>query len=114
MLSQMDPALVAYCDKIVTQGGPMHMPEELGGSTFPLTPVMQLGTVTRVSARLRNVQPEVNPDQSYGALKRPKKNVDAAHAGIYVLVYFFVVPHFRSYHACFTAAAVCLVYYSLT
>ncbi|EXB68718.1 ATPase family AAA domain-containing protein [Morus notabilis] len=80
MLSQMDPALVAYCDKIVTQGGPMHMPEELGGSTFPLTPVMQLGTVTRVSARLRNVQPEVNPDQSYGALKRPKKNVDAAHA----------------------------------
>ncbi|XP_015886890.3 ATPase family AAA domain-containing protein At1g05910 isoform X1 [Ziziphus jujuba] len=79
MLSQMDPALVAYCDKIAAQGGPMLIPDDLGGSTFPSTPVVQLGTVTRASARLRNVQPEVNLDQSYEALKRPKKNVDAAH-----------------------------------
>ncbi|XP_062173203.1 ATPase family AAA domain-containing protein At1g05910 isoform X2 [Alnus glutinosa] len=80
MLSQMDPALVAYCDKIADQGGPVHMLDDLGGSTFPSTPVVQLGTVTRASARLRNVQPEVNLDQSYEALKRPKKNADAAHA----------------------------------
>lgn len=82
MLSQMDPALVAYCDKIAAQGGPMHLPDDMAGSTFPSNPVVQLGTVTRVSARLRNVQPEVNLDQSYEALKRPKKNADAAHAGI--------------------------------
>ncbi|KAK7832436.1 atpase family aaa domain-containing protein [Quercus suber] len=80
MLSQMDPALVAYCDKIAAQGGPMHLPDDMAGSTFPSNPVVQLGTVTRVSARLRNVQPEVNLDQSYEALKRPKKNADAAHA----------------------------------
>ncbi|XP_044499332.1 ATPase family AAA domain-containing protein At1g05910 isoform X2 [Mangifera indica] len=80
MLSQMDPALVSYCDKIAAQGGPTHLPDDLGGSIFPTTPVVQLGTVTRASARLRNVQPEVNLDQSYEALKRPKKNADAAHA----------------------------------
>lgn len=93
MLSQMDPALVAYCDKIASQGGPLHIPEELRGSTFPSTPVVQLGTMTRVSARLRNVQPEVNLDQSYEALKRPKKNVDSANTGTQasiVLVYFSV------------------------
>ncbi|OAY51915.1 ATPase family AAA domain-containing protein At1g05910 isoform X1 [Manihot esculenta] len=78
MLSQMDPALVAYCDKIAAQGGPVHVPDDLGGSIFPSTPVVQLAAVTRASARLRNVQPEVNLDQSYEALKRQKKNVDSA------------------------------------
>lgn len=87
MLSQMDPALVAYCDKIAALGGPMLIPDDLGGSTFPSTPVVQLGTVTRASARLRNVQPEVNLDQSYEALKRPKKNVDSAHTGIQAFNY---------------------------
>ncbi|KAA8539253.1 hypothetical protein F0562_025945 [Nyssa sinensis] len=58
----------------------MAMPDDAGGSAFPTTPVVQLATVTRASARLRNVQPEVNLDQSYEVLKRPKKNVDAAHA----------------------------------
>ncbi|XP_022761763.1 ATPase family AAA domain-containing protein At1g05910 isoform X2 [Durio zibethinus] len=77
MLSQMDPALVAYCDKIAAQGGPAHMPDDLGLSTIPSIPVVQLGTVTRASARLRNVQPEVNL-QGYEALKRPKKNADTA------------------------------------
>lgn len=88
MLSQMDPALVAYCDKIATQGGPMHVPDDMGGSTFPSTPVVQLGTVTRASARLRNVQPDVNLDQSYEALKRPKKNADVAQAGIETSIEF--------------------------
>lgn len=88
MLSQMDPALVACCDKIAAQGGPMHMPDDMEGSSFPSTPVVQLGTVTRASARLRNVQPEVNLDQSYEALKRPKKNADAAHAGIETFIEF--------------------------
>ena len=54
MLSQMDPALVAYCDKIAAQGGPVHVPDDLGGSIFPSPSVVQLGTVTR------DVQPEVN------------------------------------------------------
>ncbi|KAI8003822.1 ATPase family AAA domain-containing protein [Camellia lanceoleosa] len=80
MLSQMDPALVAFCEKIVAEGGPVPVPDELAGSSFPETPVVQLATVTRASARLRNFQPEVNLDRSYEALKRPKKNVDAAHA----------------------------------
>ncbi|TYJ44928.1 hypothetical protein E1A91_A02G019500v1 [Gossypium mustelinum] len=77
MLSQMDPALVAYCDKIAAQGGPAHMPDDLG--LPPAVPVMQLGTLTRASARLRNVQPEADL-QSYKALKRPKKNADTAPA----------------------------------
>ncbi|CAI0541139.1 unnamed protein product [Linum tenue] len=81
MLSQMDPALVAYCDKIAAQGGPMQLPDDIWGTIFPSTPVVQLGTaVTRASARLRNVQPEVNLDQSYKVLKRPRKTVDAAAA----------------------------------
>nr|XP_023895040.1 ATPase family AAA domain-containing protein At1g05910-like isoform X2 [Quercus suber] len=85
MLSQMDPALVAYCDKIAAQGGPMHLPDDMAGYTFTFpssNPVVQLGsTVSRASALLHNVhQLEVNLDQSYdGALmKRPKKNADIA------------------------------------
>lgn len=85
MLSQMDPALVAYCDKIAAQGGPMHLPDDMAGSTFTFpssNSVVQLGsTVSRASARLHNVhQLEVNLDQSYdGALmKRPKRNADIA------------------------------------
>ncbi|CAK9161140.1 unnamed protein product [Ilex paraguariensis] len=79
MLSQMDPALVSFCEKIAAEGGPVSIPDDLGGSALPQTPVCQMATVTRASARLRNVQPEVNLDQSYEALKRPKKNIDAAH-----------------------------------
>nr|GMC56244.1 ATPase family AAA domain-containing protein At1g05910 isoform X1 [Ipomoea batatas] len=77
MLSQMDPALVAFCEKIAAEGGPMSVPDEYGSSIVPQSPV--LTAVTRVSARLRNVQPEVNLDQSYEALKRPKKHADMAH-----------------------------------
>ncbi|KAL4299766.1 hypothetical protein AHAS_Ahas17G0133700 [Arachis hypogaea] len=78
MISQMDPALVAYCDKIAAQGGPVHLSNELRGSTFPATPVVQLGTATKLSARLRNVEPEVSVDQSYEALKHTKKSSDVA------------------------------------
>ncbi|KAG6742487.1 hypothetical protein POTOM_053359 [Populus tomentosa] len=96
MLSQMDPALVTYCDKIAAQGGPVQIPDDLGGSIFPSTPVVQLGTVTRTSARLRNVQPDVNLDQSYEALKRQKKNADATHASVFIgnvlLILLFVFP----------------------
>lgn len=81
MLSQMDPALVAFCDKIAAQGGPTQMPDDFGSSVLQQTPVVQTLTVTRASARLRNVQPEVNLGQSYEALKRPKKNVDILPAG---------------------------------
>jgi len=88
MLSQMDPALITYCDKIAAQGGPVQVPDDLGGSIFPSTPVVQLGT-TRTSARLRNVQPDVNLDQSYEALKRQKKNADATHAGMYIGNFIF-------------------------
>ncbi|XP_014494041.1 ATPase family AAA domain-containing protein At1g05910 isoform X3 [Vigna radiata var. radiata] len=79
MLSQMDPALIAYCDKIASQGGPVQLSDELEDSTFPASPVVQLGTGTRMSARLRHVQPEVNVDQSYEALKRAKK-ITEVHA----------------------------------
>ncbi|XP_047319146.1 ATPase family AAA domain-containing protein At1g05910 isoform X2 [Impatiens glandulifera] len=84
MLSQMDPALISFCEKITAEGGPTPIPDELeDGSIFPTIPVVQLATaVTRASARLRNVQPEVNLDQSYEALKRPpKKTTDAAEEG---------------------------------
>ncbi|XP_011656547.1 ATPase family AAA domain-containing protein At1g05910 isoform X1 [Cucumis sativus] len=79
MLTQMDPALIAFCDNIAAQGGPLNVPDALRGTVFPSAPAMQLGTVTRASARLRNVQPEVDFNRSYEALKRPKKNTDAAH-----------------------------------
>ncbi|RYR79073.1 hypothetical protein Ahy_A01g003942 [Arachis hypogaea] len=78
MISQMDPALVAYCDKIAAQGGPVHLSNELRGSTFPATPVVKLGTATRLSARLHNVEPEVSVDQSYEALKHTKKSSNVA------------------------------------
>lgn len=81
MLSQMDPALVAFCDKIDAQGGPAHLPDDIAGLVLPATPVLQQTATTRMSARLRHVQPEVNLCQSYEALKRTKKNLDMEDAG---------------------------------
>lgn len=80
MLSQMDPALVAFCEKIAEDGGPLTLPEDIAGSSFQHVPIVHIATMTRASARLRHVQPDVNVDQSYEALKRPKKNVDPSHA----------------------------------
>lgn len=77
----MDPSLVAFCEKIADEGGPVSMPDDFGISTLPQTPVVQMTTMTRASARLRNVQPNVNVDQSYEALKRPKKHIDTAQIG---------------------------------
>ncbi|KAJ4905020.1 ATPase family AAA domain-containing protein [Raphanus sativus] len=78
MLSQMDPALLTYCDKIAAEGGPAQIPDDLSGSILGLAPVVQMGTVTRASARLRNVQPEVNIEREHEGLKKPKKTADAA------------------------------------
>ncbi|KAL0351375.1 UNVERIFIED_CONTAM: ATPase family AAA domain-containing protein [Sesamum calycinum] len=78
MLSQMDPSLVAFCDKIADEGGPVSLPVDIGGSSVLQTPVIQMMSITRASARLRNVQPEVNLDQSYEAIKRQKKHADAS------------------------------------
>jgi len=75
----MDPALAAYCDKIASEGGPVQLSDELEDSTFPASPVVGIGT--RMSARLRHVQPAVNVDQSYEALKRTKK-ITEVHAGM--------------------------------
>lgn len=75
MLSQMDPALVAFCDSIASQGGPTRLPED-SATSYPLNPVVQQVHVTRASARLRNVQPEMNVSQSYEVLKRSKRNND--------------------------------------
>lgn len=75
MLSQMDPALVAFCDSIASQGGPTRLPED-SATTFHLNPVVQQVHVTRASARLRNVQPAMNVSQSYEVLKRSKRNND--------------------------------------
>lgn len=91
MLTQMDPALVSFCDKIATQGGPIRIPEELcTGPTLPATPVVQLASATRTSARLRHVQPEVNLCQSYEALKRTKKHNDTEQSGTYC--HCFLLP----------------------
>lgn len=87
MLSQMDPSLVAFCDKIAAEGGPVSLPDDLQDSVLLQTPVVQATSVTRASARLRNVQPEVNLDQSYESLKRQKKHIDNSHTGkIYTIV----------------------------
>ncbi|GLJ11527.1 hypothetical protein SUGI_0169700 [Cryptomeria japonica] len=73
MLSQMDPALVAFCDKIAAQGGPTHLSED-STTNFPSNPVAQPVHITRASEFLRNVQPDMNVSQSYEVLKRSKQN----------------------------------------
>ncbi|PAN13353.1 hypothetical protein PAHAL_2G330600 [Panicum hallii] len=73
MLSQMDPSLVSFCDKIASQGGPLQVVDDEDSSILQAAPVAQLVSGTRISARLRNVQPEVNLSQSYEVLKRQKK-----------------------------------------
>ncbi|GLJ11489.1 hypothetical protein SUGI_0168750 [Cryptomeria japonica] len=75
MLSQMDPALVAFCDKIAAQGGPTRLSED-STKIFPLNPVAQPVHITRASECLRNVQPDMNVSQSYEVLKRSKQNSD--------------------------------------
>ncbi|KAJ6805740.1 ATPase family AAA domain-containing protein [Iris pallida] len=80
MLSQMDPALVAFCDKTAAEGGPVHV-ADVDGLGLPSTPVVQLASTTRTSARLRNVQPEVNLSQSYEALRRTKKSSENEQSG---------------------------------
>ncbi|XP_057793420.1 ATPase family AAA domain-containing protein At1g05910-like isoform X2 [Salvia miltiorrhiza] len=79
MLSQMDPSLVTFCDKIAEEGGPISLPVD-DGTTLPQSPVIQMMLTTRASARLRNVQPEVNLDQSCEPTKKPKKQTDASQA----------------------------------
>ncbi|GLJ11509.1 hypothetical protein SUGI_0169310 [Cryptomeria japonica] len=75
MLSQMDPALVAFCDKIAAQGGPTRLSED-STTNFPSNPVAQPVHITRTSECLRNVQPDMNVSQSYEGLKRSKQNSD--------------------------------------
>lgn len=87
MLSQMDPSLVTFCDKIAEEGGPISLPAE-DGTTLPQPPVIQMMSTIRASARLRNVQPEVNLDQSYEPTKKPKKQTDASQAGIICSFHF--------------------------
>ncbi|XP_020089348.1 ATPase family AAA domain-containing protein At1g05910 isoform X2 [Ananas comosus] len=82
MLSQMDPALATFCDKIAAQGGPVQVEDDDDSLLLPAAPVVQLASVPRTSARLRNVPPEVNLSQSYEALKRQKKNVENDLAGL--------------------------------
>ncbi|CAN6211266.1 unnamed protein product [Urochloa humidicola] len=76
MLSQMDPSLVSFCEKIASQGGPLQVVDDEDSSILQAAPVAQLVSGTRISARLRNVQPEVNLSQSYEVLKRQKKSTE--------------------------------------
>lgn len=90
MLSQMDPALVSFCDKIAEQGGPLHFEEDDdAGSILNSNPVAQLAIITRASARLRNVQPEVNLSQSYEVLKRQKKSTENDQSGVFFFFHLF-------------------------
>ena len=79
MLSQMDPSLVSFCDKIAAQGGPLQAMDDEDSSILQAPPVVQLVSVTRTSARLRNVQPEVDLSRSYEVLKRHKKSTENEH-----------------------------------
>ncbi|KMZ60086.1 26S protease regulatory subunit 7 [Zostera marina] len=75
MLSQIDPSLISFCDKIAAQGGPIPLPNDTRLFSFPPAPVVQqvpaIGTGTQ-----RNVQPEANFSQSYESLKISKKSCD--------------------------------------
>jgi ATPase family AAA domain-containing protein 2 len=76
MLSQMDPSLVSFCDKIAAQGGPLQVMVDEDSSILQAAPVAQLVSGTRMSARLRNVQPDIDLSQSYEELKRQKKSAE--------------------------------------
>jgi ATPase family AAA domain-containing protein 2 len=106
MLSQMDPTLVSFCDKIAEQGGPLHFEgNDDAGSILQSNPVAQLAVVTRASARLRNVQPEVNLSQSYEVLKRQKKSTENDHSGIQ---FFLFLNYFKAQEQCCTEQFVLL------
>ncbi|URD77293.1 Bromodomain protein 103 [Musa troglodytarum] len=81
MLSQMDPALVSFCDNIAAQGGPLLLADDVEELNVPTAPVVQLANVPRMSARLCNVRPHVNLAQSYEAIKLSKKNTDHTGSG---------------------------------
>lgn len=85
MLSQMDPSLVSFCDKIAAQGGPLQAMDDEDSSILQAPPVVQLVSVTRTSARLRNVQPEVDLSRSYEVLKRHKKSTENEHGNLLFL-----------------------------
>lgn len=86
MLSQMDPSLVSFCDKIAAQGGPLQAIDDEDSSILQAAPVVQLVSVTRTSARLRNVQPEVDLSRSYEVLRRHKKSTENEHGNFLVPV----------------------------
>lgn len=87
MLSQMDPSLVSFCDKIASQGGPLQAVDDEDRAILQAAPVAQLVSGTRISARLRNVQPEVNLSQSYEVLRRQKKSAENEQSQFYDLNY---------------------------
>lgn len=87
MLSQMDPSLVTFCDKIAEEGGPISLPAE-DGTTIPQPPVTQMISMTRASARLNNVQPEVNLDRSNEPTRKSKKQTDASQTGTIFTFHF--------------------------
>ncbi|GLJ33888.1 hypothetical protein SUGI_0681610 [Cryptomeria japonica] len=75
MLSQMDPALVVFCYKIVAQRGPTHLSED-STTDFPSNHVAQPVHITRASEFLCNIHPDMNVSQSYEVLKCSKHNSD--------------------------------------
>lgn len=85
MLTQIDPTLISFCDKIDAQDPCLQLADEADGSNVSAVPVVQLAAVTRASARLRHVQPDVNLTQNYEVLKRQKKHTDNDHNGIEIL-----------------------------
>ena len=58
----------------------------IDGSSFQQVSVVQMATTTKASARLRHIQPEVDYDKSYEALKQPKKTVDIQ---VITFIHFF-------------------------
>ncbi|CAD6225053.1 unnamed protein product [Miscanthus lutarioriparius] len=63
-----------------SKGGPQQVVDDEDNSILQAAPVAQLVSGTRLSARLRSVQPEVNVSQSYEVLKRQKKSAENEHS----------------------------------
>lgn len=76
MLSQMNPSLVSFCDRIAAQEGPLQAMDDEDSSILQAAPVVQLVSVIRKNARLRNVEPEVDLSRSYEVLKQHKKSTE--------------------------------------
>lgn len=83
MLAQIDKDLVTQCEAILDRGGPLKLDAKLSGTGSFIPPAVQPSyATTRVSARLRGVQPEIDVSQTAEVLvRRSRRSSDGDIGG---------------------------------